>query len=112
MVLYLAGDPQADRVLTEDPLALLIGMVLDQQVLLEKAFAGPAELARRLGTLDPATIAGTEPEALVAAFSDRPALHRYPASMAGRVQALCNVVVEEYGGDATRIWRVFFLFLP
>jgi len=104
--LHLAGDPDADRLLTEDPLALLIGMVLDQQIPLEKAFRGPADLAQRLGTaLDAAQIATTDPERLARLFARVPAIHRYPASMAGRVQQLCRVVVDQYGGDASRIWR-------
>ncbi len=104
--LHLAGDPEADDLLTDDPLALLIGMVLDQQIPLEKAFRGPADLAARLGSrLDPARIAATDPERLARLFARVPAIHRYPASMAARVQALCRVVVEDYGGDVSRIWR-------
>jgi len=104
--LHLAGDPDADRLLTEDPLALLIGMVLDQQIPLEKAFRGPADLAQRLGTgLDAAQIAAIDPERLARLFARVPAIHRYPASMAARVQELCRVVVDQYGGDASRIWR-------
>ncbi|HVX20172.1 MAG TPA: HhH-GPD-type base excision DNA repair protein [Acidimicrobiales bacterium] len=104
--LYLSGDPKADALLTKDPLALLIGMVLDQQIPLEWAFKGPFELADRLGRpLDAAAIAAMDPEVLVEAFSRRPALHRYPGSMAARVQALCQVVVDDYGGDAGKIWK-------
>jgi len=104
--LHLAGDPDADRLLTDDPLALLIGMVLDQQIPLEKAFRGPADLAQRLGTgLDPAQIADADPEHLARLFARVPAIHRYPASMAGRVQALCRIVVDQYGGDPSSIWR-------
>jgi len=103
--LHLAGEPAADALLTDDPLALLIGMVLDQQIPLERAFAAPAELARRLGRdLDAADLAGMDPAELAAAFSQRPALHRFPGSMAGRVQALCQEVVDTYGGDAARVW--------
>ena len=103
--LYLSGDPEADALLTRTPLALAIGMVLDQQIPLEWAFKGPFELSERLGTpLDAAAIAAMDPEKLVAVFSRRPALHRYPGSMAARVQALCRVVVDEYGGDAATIW--------
>lgn len=103
--LYLSGDPGADALLTKTPLALVIGLVLDQQIPLEWAFRGPFELSERLGTpLDPAAIATMDPDALAALFSARPALHRYPGSMAGRVQALCRVVVDEYGGDAATIW--------
>lgn len=103
--LQLAQDPDADRLISEDPLALLIGMVLDQQIPLEKAFAGPAELRRRLGgSLDAASLASMDPDALVAAFVERPALHRFPAANAQRVQALCRLVVDDYAGDAGRIW--------
>lgn len=103
--LYLSGDPEADALLTEDPLALLIGMVLDQQVPLEWAFRAPAELARRLGgPLDAAAIAAMEPEELAELFARKPALHRYPGSMATRVQALSRTVADEYEGDAASIW--------
>ena len=104
--LHLSGDADADAVLSRDPLALLIGMVLDQQVTLEKAFSSPAELARRLGgSLDAAAIAAMEPEELGDIFRERPALHRYPGSMAARVQEVCRTVVEEYGGKADAIWK-------
>ncbi len=104
--LYLSGDPESDAALSRDPLALLIGMVLDQQVPLEKAFSSPAELARRLGgRLDPAAIAAMDPDELAEAFRARPALHRYPASMATRVQEVCRVVAEDYGGKADRVWK-------
>lgn len=103
--LFLSGDAEADELITVDPLALLIGMVLDQQIPLEKAFAGPAELRRRLGgTLDAETIATMDPDALVDAFVARPALHRFPAANAKRVQALCRSVVDDYGGDAASVW--------
>jgi uncharacterized HhH-GPD family protein len=104
--LRLSGNPEADKLLSKDPLALLIGMVLDQQVPLEWAFAGPAELRRRLGhDLDAREIASMDPEALAAAFSARPALHRYPGSMAGRVQELCRTLVDQYGGKADAVWK-------
>lgn len=105
--LHLSGDAQADRLLSEDPLALLIGMVLDQQIPLEHAFRGPAELAARLDLptpMDAARIAGMDPEQLAEAFARRPAIHRYPASMAARVQALCQVIAAEHGDDAARVW--------
>jgi uncharacterized HhH-GPD family protein len=103
--LHLSGDAQADQLLSEDPLALLIGMVLDQQIPLERAFTSPRDLRQRLGGhLDAATLATMEPEALAAVFSERPALHRFPASNAERVQQLCTIVVRDYGGDAARIW--------
>ena len=104
--LHLSGDPEADALLSSDPLALLIGMVLDQQILLEKAFRGPTELVQRLGTpLDAATIAAMDPDALVELFVRKPSLHRYPGSMATRVQALCRTVAEDYGGDASQVWK-------
>lgn len=105
MTLYLSGDETADQLLTEDPFALLVGMVLDQQIPLERAFAAPAQLRERLGgTLGVAAIASMDPDALVAIFSSKPALHRFPASMAGRVQQLAAVIVEQFGGDARRVW--------
>lgn len=103
--LHLTGDAEADGLLSTSSLALLIGMVLDQQVPLERAFAAPAELARRLGRdLEAGDLAAAEPDALAALFARPPALHRYPGSMAGRVQALCRVVAEDYQGDAARVW--------
>lgn len=102
--LHFTGDDEADRLLASDPLALLIGFALDQQVSVQKAFSGPAELRRRIGHLDAARLAAMDPEELAAAFRERPALHRYPAAMAGRVQALCGLLVREYGGDASRVW--------
>jgi uncharacterized HhH-GPD family protein len=103
--LRLSGNPEADKLLSDDPLALLIGMVLDQQVPLEWAFAGPAELRRRLGRdLDAREIASMDPDALAAAFSAKPALHRYPGSMAGRVHELCRVIVDDYGGRPEAVW--------
>jgi uncharacterized HhH-GPD family protein len=104
--LQLSQDADADALLDRDPLALLVGMLLDQQVPMEHAFWAPAELARRLGRdrLDAAEIAGYDPEALVATFATPRALHRYPKAMAARVQALCAAVVERYDGDVTRLW--------
>ncbi|HVX43777.1 MAG TPA: HhH-GPD-type base excision DNA repair protein [Mycobacteriales bacterium] len=103
--LVLAQDEQADALLGAEPLALLIGLVLDQQVPMEKAFRGPYDLSRRLGKdLDAAAIAGADPEELAATFSERPALHRFPAAMAKRVQAMCTLLVQDYGGDARRLW--------
>jgi uncharacterized HhH-GPD family protein len=104
--LHLSGDAEADQLLSEDPLALLIGMVLDQQIPLERAFTSPRDLRQRLGgKLDAAALAAMDPEALAAVFSERPALHRFPASNAERVQQLCAIIVREYGGDAARIWN-------
>jgi uncharacterized HhH-GPD family protein len=105
--LRLAQDPDADALLTNDPLALLMGMLLDQQFPLEWAFRAPWRLAQRMErtSLDAAEIADHDPEAFVKLMAGPPALHRYPASMAVRVQALCRVVVERYGGDAAALWR-------
>ena len=103
--LHFTGDDEADRLIARDPLALLIGFALDQQVTVQKAFGGPLELERRLGSpLNASTIAAMNPEELARVFQDRPALHRFPGAMAGRVQALCAVVAERYGSDAGRIW--------
>jgi len=102
--LPFTGDPEADALIASDPLALLVGFALDQQVTVQKAFAGPLELRRRLGTLDAGEIAALDPAALEAAFRERPALHRFPGSMAGRVQELCAVVARDFGGDAARVW--------
>ncbi|MGO9333504.1 MAG: HhH-GPD-type base excision DNA repair protein [Acidimicrobiales bacterium] len=103
--LPFTGDPRADKYLLDEPLALLIGMVLDQQVPLERAFAGPWVLRQRLGTgLDAAKIAAMDPDELAALFAERPALHRFPGSMAARVQDLCHLLVQEYGGNAAGVW--------
>jgi uncharacterized HhH-GPD family protein len=102
--LPLTGDPQADVLLEEDPLALLIGMLLDQQVPMEKAFRGPYDLKERMGRLDAGEIASMDGEALAALFRGPPALHRYPGSMAGRTQDMCRMLVERYDGDAERVW--------
>ena len=99
------GDEAADRLLSTDGFALLTGMLLDQQVPMEWAFRGPLELKRRLGSLDAATIAAMEPDAIVAAFVQKPALHRYPAAMAKRVHELAVFLVERYDGKAERVWR-------
>jgi uncharacterized HhH-GPD family protein len=101
----LAQDADADALLSRDPLALLIGMVLDQQIPLEKAFSSPYVLTERLGhDLDAREIAEYDPEALAAIFAKPPALHRFPGSMAGRVQEMCKVLVEKYEGDAAKVW--------
>jgi uncharacterized HhH-GPD family protein len=103
--LPFTGNKEADEYLARDPLALLIGMVLDQQVPLEWAFMGPLVLRERLGhELDSASIAAMPSDELAALFSARPALHRFPGSMAARVQALCRELVESYGGDASAVW--------
>ena len=105
MTLPLTGDPQADRLLEDDALALLIGMLLDQQVPMEKAFRGPYDLKERMGgRLDAAEIASTDADTLAALFKGPPALHRYPGSMAGRTQDMCRALVERYDGDAASVW--------
>ena len=102
--LHFTGDPEADRLLVAEPLALLIGFALDQQVPVQKAFSGPMELRRRIGHLDAARIAAMDPADLDAAFRERPALHRFPSAMARRVQELCAAIVRLYGGNASRVW--------
>jgi uncharacterized HhH-GPD family protein len=102
--LHFTGIDEADELIARDPLALLIGFVLDQQVPLQKAFSSPLELKRRLGSLDAAEIAGIDPGELERIFRERPALHRFPGNMASRVQELCRAVVSEYAGRADRIW--------
>jgi uncharacterized HhH-GPD family protein len=102
--LHITGDADADRLLSTDPLALLVGMLLDQQVPMETAFAGPLKISDRLGSFDAATIAREEPEAFAALFKTSPAVHRFPGSMAGRVQGLCAAIVDDWDGDAEAIW--------
>ena len=102
--LNITGDAAADRLLSDDAFALLTGMLLDQQVAMETAFAGPVKIRDRVGSIDPETIAAYDPERFVDAFKQPPAVHRYPGSMAGRVQALAAAVRDEWGGDATAIW--------
>ena len=104
-VVPVTGDPQADELLATDPLALLIGMLLDQQVPMEWAFLGPSLLRERLGgRLDAAEIAALDPERLAAVFKGPPALHRFPGAMGTRTQALCQHLVDDYGGDAAAVW--------
>ena len=100
--LWFTDDPEACALLARDPFALLVGFAIDQQVKVQKAFAGPLELKRRLGTLDPKVLAETD---LAPVFAQPPAIHRFPGSMAKRVQELAAVVAEDYGGEASRIWR-------
>ena len=102
--LRIAQDETADELLSSDPFALLLGMLLDQQFPMERAFAGPANVKERFGTLDPATIAAADPEAFADLCATPPAVHRYGRSMAGRIQAVAAVVRDEYDGDVTRIW--------
>jgi uncharacterized HhH-GPD family protein len=104
-VLPITGDPEADQLLVTDPFALLVGMLLDQQVPMEWAFKGPSTLRERLGSLDAKTIAAMSPEEVDAVFRQKPALHRYPGSMAKRAHALAVHIVDEYDGDAAAIWR-------
>ncbi len=102
--LQFTGDEAADRLLVSDPLALLIGFVLDQQVPLQKAFSGPLALSERIGGLDAKTIATMDPDALDTAFRTPPALHRFPSNMAKRTREMAAWLVERYDGDAARIW--------
>jgi uncharacterized HhH-GPD family protein len=102
--LHYTGNDEADRLIATDPLALLIGFALDQQVPVQKAFSGPMELQHRIGHLDPLRIAAMNPDDLADVFRQRPALHRFPAAMARRVQALCAYVADRYDGDASRVW--------
>ncbi len=103
--IHFTGDDEADALLAAEPLALLIGFALDQQVPVQTAFSGPLKLKQRLGTLDAAAVAATDPGRLEEAFRQRPAIHRFPGSMARRVQELCAVIADEYGGDAARVWK-------
>lgn len=103
--LHLAGDPEADALLAKEPLALLIGMLLDQQIAMEVAFKGPQKLVDRLGKLDVHEIAEYDPDAFATLATTPPAIHRYGGAMAKRVQALCQYVVETYDGKADRIWK-------
>ena len=103
--LPFTGNDEADRLLVSDPLALLIGFALDQQVPLQKAFSGPLELSRRIGGLDAKRIAAMDPDELDTAFRTPPALHRFPSNMARRVRELSAYLVERYDGDVSRIWR-------
>ncbi|MEB3981278.1 Fe-S cluster assembly protein HesB [Mycobacterium sp. 663a-19] len=104
--LRLAQDPAADALLDDDPFALLIGMLLDQQVPFETAFAGPKKIADRMGRLDAEEIAACDPDKFAALCAERPAIHRFPGSMAKRIQALAQIIVDRYGGDAAGLWTV------
>jgi uncharacterized HhH-GPD family protein len=99
--LYFTADPEACKLIAQDPFALLVGFAIDQQVTVQKAFAGPQVLKERVGTLDPKKLAAMD---LAPAFAEKPAIHRFPGAMAERVRELAAVVSEEYGGDASRIW--------
>jgi uncharacterized HhH-GPD family protein len=104
MALHITGDDRADQVLTDDPFALLVGMMLDQQYPMEHAFRGPAKVLERFGTLDPARIAAADPVEFAALCSTPPAIHRFPGSMAARLQTLAALVEERYAGHAERLW--------
>ena len=104
MALHITGDPEADALLDQSPFALLVGMLLDQQITMEAAFAGPAKLRDRLGSLDPAGVAGLDPDRLIEVMKQPPAVHRFPGSMAGRVQALAAAIVADWGADTAAIW--------
>jgi uncharacterized HhH-GPD family protein len=105
MAFNITGGPEADALLDQNPFALLVAMLLDQQFPMERAFAGPALLAERFGELDPRAVASADPEEFAALCARTPAVHRYPGSMAARIQALAAHVVAEYGGDTEAIWR-------
>lgn len=104
MTLQITGDPAADRILDESPFALLAGMMLDQQYPMEHAFRGPAKVTDRFGNFDPAAIAGADPEEFAAMAAVTPAIHRFPGSMAARLQELARIVIDDYDGDASRLW--------
>jgi uncharacterized HhH-GPD family protein len=104
MVLHITGDPAADELLSTDPFALLAGMMLDQQYPMEHAFRGPAKVLDRFGTLEPARIAAADPEEFAALCATPPAVHRFPGSMAARLQALAALVEEKYDGHTERLW--------
>ncbi|BBZ03176.1 hypothetical protein MCHIJ_26130 [Mycolicibacterium chitae] len=102
--LCLAQEPEADQLLSQSPLALLIGMLLDQQIPMEVAFAGPKKIADRIGGLDARTIAEYDPEKFAALCAETPAVHRFPGSMSKRIQDLARIIVDEYDGDAAAVW--------
>jgi uncharacterized HhH-GPD family protein len=104
MAIQIAQEPDADQVLTADRFALLVGMLLDQQFPMERAFAGPAKILQRFGTLDPAAIAAADPDRFAEMCSRPPAIHRFPASMAARVQAVAGEIVQTYDGQVERLW--------
>jgi uncharacterized HhH-GPD family protein len=103
--LQLVQDPAADELLESNPFALLLGMMLDQQIPMEVAFAGPKKLADRMDGVDPHAVADYDPDKFAALVAERPAVHRFPGSMAKRMQALAQSIVDEYGGDASGLWR-------
>jgi uncharacterized HhH-GPD family protein len=103
--LYFTGNDEADALLASDPFALLVGFAIDQQVPVQTAFSGPLKLQQRLGTLDPGKIAATDPARLLEVFREKPAIHRFPGSMADRIQQLAQHVEQEYDGDAAQLWN-------
>lgn len=105
MAFQIAQDPAADQVLTDSSFALLAGMALDQQYPMEHAFRGPAKILERFGSIDPRDIAAADPEAFAALCATTPAVHRFPGSMAGKLQALAQLIVDEYDGDTARLWN-------
>jgi uncharacterized HhH-GPD family protein len=102
--LHFTGNPEADKLLAREPLALLVGFALDQQVPVQTAFSGPLKIQQRLGTLDAGRIANADPGEVERAFREKPAVHRFPGTMATRVQDLCRHILDEYGGKAERLW--------
>ena len=104
MTIHITGDERVDQVLTDSPFALLCGMLLDQQFPMERAFAGPAKVLERFGSIEPAEIANADPEQFASLCAEPPAVHRFPGAMAERIQAVAKIVVEEYDGQAERIW--------
>ncbi|MFE4541170.1 HhH-GPD-type base excision DNA repair protein [Arthrobacter sp. NPDC056727] len=104
MELHITGDDAADKLLSDDAFALLTGMLLDQQVTMESAFAGPEKIRTRIGSISPAAVAEYDPAGFVDVFKERPAVHRFPGSMAARVQALAEAVESDWNGEATAIW--------
>jgi uncharacterized HhH-GPD family protein len=103
-IIQITQDPEADALLSENPFALVVGMMLDQQYPMEHAFRGPAKVLARFGSFDPAAIAAADPEEFAAMAATTPAIHRFPGSMAGRLQEVARIVVDDYDGDASRLW--------
>jgi uncharacterized HhH-GPD family protein len=104
MAIHITGDPHADQVLTDSPFALLVGMMLDQQYPMEHAFRGPAKVLDRFGSIEPSAIAAADPAEFKALCATPPAIHRFPGSMAERLQTLAAIVEEQYGGRTERLW--------
>jgi len=102
--LHFTGNDEADALIAQEPFALLVGFALDQQVPVQTAFSGPLKLKQRLGTIDPGAVAATDPARLEEIFREKPAIHRFPGNMAGRVHDLASVIADDYGGAAERVW--------